>query len=220
MWGITAKYLKDKLPKVAAKIPFNKDIHPIDFNETYHKSFCAELKMLYTVVTRAKRHIWIYEDFPPEKLPMLEYWYKRDLIRVDSQLLDNNCRGLDVDIESTLHESSTDEWKKQGDIYMERSLWHAAKKCYQKANDQYLVEVAHALVLKKEALTTKSVGIPQFCSVAAQFIKCCELVPRREHLKNCAIFLYHAKMYTESIQLLEKIEEVRSYLSPIYTSLC
>ncbi len=201
MWRIPASYFSEH-PEVALRDEFETDVHPIQFDETCHKSFCAELKMLYTIVTRAKRYIWIYEDSPHEKVPMFEYWYKRDLIEIVTELarLDEHQTSL------LLASSSTEDWKKQGDIYMEKRLWQQAKKCYQKANEQLLQNIAHAHALEERAL--KSQDTSQYREAAAMFIHCCKLAPRKELAKRAAFCLYEAKMYTESIQLYEKVQEV------------
>ena len=207
MWRLATNYLKEKsIPKIREKRDFYVDNHPIVFDKTHHKSFCAELKMLYTVATRAKRQILIYEDSPLEELPMIFYWYKRDLIKI-FDLHDLEERG-----ESSLFRIGSfefEKWKKQGDVYMEKKLWHAARKCYRKADEKSLENVAHALALEKKAKSTKHTDALQFMSAAVLFIKSCESTPKKEIVKNAAICLYHAKMYTEAIQLFELIHEVR-----------
>ena len=207
MWKLTTSFLQERFPNAAAKESILADTHPIVFDETHHKSFCTELKMLYTIVTRAKRHIWIYEDSLPKDLPILDYWYKRNLVKVVLKP-DDLDKGDD---NSSLQVGSLrpEDWKKQGDAFMEKKLWHAARKCYHRANEQSLKNVAYAIALEKKALSTKQADVIQFRSLAARFIINCEASPKKDLVKNAAICLYHAKMYSEAIQLFEFIEEVR-----------
>ncbi len=202
MWRISAQYLADHPDKVILE-EANSDIHPLGYNKRRHRSFCAELKILYTMVTRAKRHIWIYEDSPLEKLPMIKYWQRRNLITLVSR--DDSELPKQIQLER----SSTEEWKKQGDIYMEKKLWHAARKCYQKAQEAPLEHIAYARALEQRALRTKQTDVAQFRYVAALFLRCSLLAPQKEHVKNAAICLYRAKMYLESSKLFEMIQEVR-----------
>lgn len=181
-------------------------MHPLDFNERSHKSFCAELKILYTVITRARCHIWIYEDLPLEDLPMIKYWQMRNLITIVSQ------DDIVSQKETQFEKSSTADWKQQGDFYMEKRLWYAAKKCYQKAKENTLENIAFARALEQKALRTKHTDVKQFRYVATLFIKCALLEPQKEHVKNAALCLFRAKMYSEALKLFEFIQEVRVIL--------
>ena len=204
MWWITAAYLEELYPQLAEKPAYHKDseIHPVKFDKTKHRSFCAELKMLYTIITRAKRYVWIYEDFEPEKLPMLDFWYKRELIEV----IDQETKSLDHTV--SLQSSSSSEWKERGNNYMEKKLWRAAALCFKKANEELLRKTACARALEKQAVKSKQANISQLRTVADMYIKCYRLEHRKQYGRNAAICLYRAKMYSESIQLFEMIEEV------------
>ncbi len=202
--------------------------------------------MLYTIVTRAKRYIWIYEDSTLDKVPMFEYWYKRDLIEIVTEsarpdkhqtpsssstedlieIVTESARPDEHQTPSLLASSSTEpdehqtlsllasssieDWKRQGDIYMEKRLWQQAKKCYQKAGESSLQNIAHAHALEQRALRAKKTDTSQFRAAAAMLIDCCKLVPRKDLVHNAAICLYRAKMHTESIKLFERIQEVRN----------
>ncbi len=177
--------------------------------------------MLYTIVTRAKRYIWIYEDSTLDKVPMFEYWYKRGLIEIvtesagpDEHQTPSSLASSSTEDEhqtpSLLASSSTEDWKRQGDIYMEKRLWQQASKCYQKAGESSLQNIAHAHALEERALTARKTDTSQFRKAAAMLIDCCELVPRKDLVHNAAICLYRAKMYAESIKLFERIQEVRN----------
>ncbi len=163
--------------------------------------------MLYTIVTRAKRYIWIYEDSLLDKVPMFEYWYKRDLIEIATT---ESTRPDEHQAHLSLESSSAEVWKKQGDIYTEKKLWQQARKCYQKAGEESLENIAHAHALEERALRAQKTDTSQFREAAAMLIDCCGLVPRKDLVQNAAICLYRAKMYTESIKLFERIQEVRN----------
>lgn len=188
--------MENNAKKIVTEEPFHDYVHPVQFNSTYHKSLCSELKMLYTVVTRAKRHIWIYEDKQPNDLPMLEYWYRRDLVEVMTEPSDSK--------DFPLQNSSLQDWKQQGDIYMEKKLWRFARKCYKKAQEGNLERYAYAHTLQERAINTKA--------AAAIFLEHSQLFPKKEHVQKAAVCLYKAEMYLKSVQLFEKIKQVSSII--------
>lgn len=211
MWKIPVTYLS-KYPEAVTRKEFKIDVHAIKFNDTYHKSFCAELKMLYTIMTRAKRCIWMYEESPLEKLPMLSYWFCRDVIEeaTSRHSSDGHNSQTLISLESTPRE----EWKKQGDSYMQKKLWQAAKTCYHKAAEMSLEKIAHAHFLEERAQRVKKKDPAQFREPAAIFIESCTHHPRLDLAHNAAVCLYKANMYSESTQLFEAIGEVSNYNIP------
>ena len=89
VWRVVTSYLEMKEHSKCivnqSKLPGSK-IEPRSkaFEEKEHKSLCADLKYLYTAVTRAKCNLWIYDSDKTKRLPMFDYWHKRGLVKVVS----------------------------------------------------------------------------------------------------------------------------------------
>ena len=79
------------------------------FNECEHMPLNAELKILYTAITRARCNLWIYDSDADKRAPMFYYFLKRDLVTVLSMTNDHQTTFAKV--------STADEWKQQGDRF-------------------------------------------------------------------------------------------------------
>lgn len=212
IWRASAKYLKEH-PELIKDKKCKPQVHPLQFEEAHHKSLNAELKYLYTAITRAKHHIWIYEDSPPDTLPMLEYWCRRDVIEVASRV---GASQVHVSHSS----SSKKDWKKRGDSLMRQGLWQPAKKCYQKAGEHLLEKQAFLQSLLEEMDKSKHTNKDYFrkTRVAVQtFLECDALEHDIEYLTSAAKCLRRAEMFELSAKLFEKLCLV-SYISALLCS--
>ena len=54
---------------------------PLTFDPNQHKVLNAELKHLYTAVTRARVNVWIFDEDMEKRAPMFEYFKARNLTR-------------------------------------------------------------------------------------------------------------------------------------------
>jgi len=103
------------------------------FDEKQHKSLCAELKYLYTAVTRTKCNLWIYDSDRAKRLPVFDYWHKRGLVKVVS-----TSEGGDSKHDLIFASISTPEqWKVQGDYFRKKHLWEQAQHCYEKSGQEH-----------------------------------------------------------------------------------
>ena len=209
IWRASATYLKDK--QISVQAPYTqKGVHPLKYDERLHKTLCAELKYLYTVITRAKSHLWIYESESPEELPMLDYWHRRGVVKVvtdaESESIKEQLR------EVSLAKSTQADWKKRGDELCELELWEKAIECYQKAGESVLEKQAQIQILHREATSIKHTNREHYLSVqrtaATAHLECDELHHDIEYLKSAAICLRLAKMYPTAAKLFEKLNEV------------
>lgn len=157
---------------------------------------------MYTVVTRAKHNVWLYEDLEPKALPMLDYWHRRGLVQVITSQ-DNITPYL---ADSANVESTLEDWKRRGDAYWEQQLWEQARRCYQHAKADYLERLAYATSTAQKALKEKNEKL--FLVAAEEFIDCNKDHHKHSYLQEAAGCLFHAKMYRESAQLFEKIQDV------------
>ena len=208
IWRASAKYLKEH-PELVKDKTFEPRVHPLQFEMAHHKSLNAELKYLYTAITRAKHHIWIYEDSPPDELPMLEYWCRRDVIQVVSGVGDSQ-------VPISYSSSSTQDWKKRGDSLMELGLWRPAKKCYQKAGEPLLEKQVflQSLLEEMDKSQDRDKDYLKKSRVAVlTFLECDALKHGIEFLTSAARYLRRAEMFELSARLFEKLGRV-SYLFP------
>lgn len=172
----------------------------LDFDESQHKSLNAELKYLYTAITRAKCNLWMYDSDKDRRLPMFDYWSKQGLVKVIS------VDDITEEDQSTLFSatSSVEEWKSQGDYFKKKKLWEPATKCYRKANCPHLESEARAYSLAQKARTP---GLKRnevnaiYLEAAHAFLKCDQSQHDYQCLDYAARCLKNAKKYKESSQL-------------------
>ena len=63
-------YIEDNPSQIVNKeAPFGKT-RRYEFDASLHKSLNAELKHLYTAITRAKCNLWIYDSHIVKRLPI------------------------------------------------------------------------------------------------------------------------------------------------------
>ena len=187
------------------------------------KSLNSELKYLYTAITRAKCNLWIYDTNTKSRLPMFDYWHKRDLVKVvQSKSLPESEDAYTLVFASN---STPEQWKAQGDNFKKRRLWEQAILCYEHAGaeNQHLAKLVHAIHQFQQAQDRK----PQlFVEAAVSFLECDELHHSIYYLRYAAYTLgrskYHklkaAKLYhrlsnlEKAAQLYKKAGDSKSYL--------
>ena len=190
-----------------AEPEFDTKPRPLQFDEQHHKSLSAELKYLYTAVTRAKCNLWIYDSDEAKRLPMFDYWSRRGLVRIVR--LDE----ISKKDESALFAatSSKEEWKKQGDYFKKKKLWEPAMKCYKKAKEVYLEKEAKAYNLVQKAHTTNLRPREMedaYLQAAVAFLECDMSKHDVKFLRYAASFLKKAKKSNDSGLLYAKLSRV------------
>ena len=145
-------------------VPIHKDfpildqsvLRPLKFDERRHCCLNAELKYLYTAVTRAKCDLWIYDTDPAKHSPMYYFLMKKGLVQ---SLSVSDMTSVDVE-KVFVQESSPEEWKSRGDYFMKKSLWEPAQKCYGKCGERVLAMEAKAFLLV--SMARKPVSDPRY----------------------------------------------------------
>ncbi len=168
----------------------------------------AELKYLYTAITRAKCNLWICDSNKDRRLPMFHYWDRKRLVRVI------HVDDITEEDQSTLFSatSSVEEWKSQGDYFKKKRLWEPAMKCFEKANCPHLECEARAYRLAQQARTPglKRNEINEiYLEAAHAFLKCDQSQHDYQCLENAAKCLKNAKKYKESSQLYFLLDQVK-----------
>lgn len=90
-WRVVTKFLEDEWLSAhpdegVSEItdPGYKKPRPLDFDSEKHKVLCSELKYLYTAITRSRVNVWLYDEDEGCRLPMFDYFRRRQLVRVRS----------------------------------------------------------------------------------------------------------------------------------------
>ena len=147
-WRVLINYIDDH-PDVVINQKEIRKPRPLPerrFNENEHKELNAELKFLYTAITRARCNLWIYDSNPERCAPAFYYFQKRGLVTVLSTP-DFSQPGEQVSkvMEQIYTKpSSIEEWQKQGDHFKEVKNWDMAIFCYSKAGMEELVQESTA----------------------------------------------------------------------------
>ena len=187
------------------------DPRSLHFDPKLHKSLNSELKYLYTAVTRAKCNLWIYDSDPKSRLPMFDYWYKRDLVKVvqkEDQISSASNESQDEYALVFASNSTPEQWKAQGDNFRKKHLWEQAILCYQRAGpeNEYLAKEAHAYYLIQRARYQK----PQlYLEAALSFLECDEVHHNLQYIIAAAICLKNSKppKYHEAAKLFERLNK-------------
>ena len=209
-WRVVTDYIEscpDLLASKADNQGFEDKPRPLKFDEQHHKSLNAELKYLYTAITRAKCNLWIYDSDKKNRLPMFDYWHRRGLVKIIR--LDE----ISEQDESSLFAatSTKEEWKKQGDYFKKKKLWEPAMKCYVKAEEVYLEKEAMAYCLYQQARAPnlKPREMEElYLKAALAFLECDKSKHDVKSLRYAASFLKKAKRSNEAGFLYAKLSRV------------
>lgn len=164
------------------------------------KGLNAELKFLYTAITRAKTNLWIYDEDKNRRLPGFHYFLARDLARI-AQTEDNNENLF-------ASPSSTEAWKKQGDYLLSKELFEHAITCYQKANEPQLQYSTAGIYYFVMARNTADKNLYQ--AGAVYFLEADKIKHSSEFVKKAARCLMDGNYNSHSARLYEAIGEVCS----------
>lgn len=176
----------------------------LEFDEQSHKSLNAELKYLYTAITRAKCNLWIYDAHETKRLPTFDYWKRMGLVKIVSV-------GEGDDDSSLFTATSTPEqWKQQGDYFRKKHLWEPAIKCYKKSGDELMEMEADAFLHVKRAKQAQNPHDSKelFAKAAELFLKCDQAQHNFKSLLYTAKCLKSAKRHSEAAKLFERLGQV------------
>ena len=184
----------------------NSDPRSRPFDPKLHKSLNAELKYLYTAITRTKCNLWIYDSDQKMRLPMFDYWFKRNLVKVVGAGSISEIEGMYNLVFAS--NSTTEQWKAQGDNFRKKHLWDQARLCYERAGDEnkYLVKEAQAYQLIQSARQQKP---SLYLEAAVLFLECDNLHHKTHYINAAALCLRHVRpqKLSQAGLLYEKLGE-------------
>ena len=135
---------------------------------------------------------------------MLDYWMRRELIKVVRV-------GEKEDDDSFLFTatSTNEQWSHQGDYFLKKGLWEAAMKCYRKAGDLFSEKEAEGFYFAQRARGGRSQEAGDFFEKAAwSFLLCDNIKHSLKHVENAAKCLKNAKKYFDAARLFENLGQV------------
>ncbi|KAJ3345318.1 hypothetical protein HDU83_004214 [Entophlyctis luteolus] len=146
------------------------------FDSQKHNILSAELKLMYTAITRARGQLWIWDSDEKKRYPMFKYWRSASVVVTNDDARSGkfSARG---------DKTTPEEWNEQGKMLFragqyenalqsfKRSLIAAGKRSTDSSFDTLICE---AFLRKEEAKCThsdRSVEAKNFYSKAGDFFK-------------------------------------------------
>ena len=160
-----------------------------------HKHLNAELKILYTAITRAKRNLWICDNiYDRQGMPsMCMYWKAKQLTRTVT------CSAKSPENLVFAASPEMEQWKKQGDYMLRKGLWDQAILCYNKASAQSELNEVYAYIKVEEK---------NYVDAILYFLEATKILPQRRIIIKIAKCLQAQKFHLEAAELFEKLEKV------------
>ncbi|XP_065937836.1 uncharacterized protein [Magallana gigas] len=125
---------KDKRSFIHSDISTNLYPRPLEFDPRKHKILNTELKRLYTALTRARTNVWIFDEDEECRLPMFDYFIKRNLVEVKD----------DASLIRFSKQSECKDWCKQGEFFFRKKRFDLAADCFKEGSDIFKARLAGA----------------------------------------------------------------------------
>ncbi|GBC01012.1 hypothetical protein RclHR1_04030007 [Rhizophagus clarus] len=118
------------------------------FSHEKHYILSSELKHLYVAVTRAREHLWIFDENAELSEPIQVYWKSKKLVKVIESV-------KEIDFSSNFtKKSSPSEWNREGIKYFEQRKYEQAIICFKKSGNEMGCKLAQAYHLRNVARTS------------------------------------------------------------------
>ena len=173
------------------------------------KSLSAELKHLYTAITRARMNLWIYDEGEEVRKPFFYYCLIKDLAR----LVATDSQTADSDSLMFAAPSPDEQWSKQGDFYFNMGKWELAIKCYSKANVHHKMFSTKGYKIVQEAShpkCTKEKSKLLYEEAARLLLSADNNKHNVEYIQKAILCFQRAGCHANAATLLEKMQEVSS----------
>lgn len=112
--------------------------HFTPFNLEKHKILCSELKTLYMVVTRAKKHLWFFDESSFRE-PFEFLWAENNLIDIAT-----DTHFLKELGDSVLKATSKKDWQKVGKQMFDMRRYSIAEICFKQSGNSQYKEISSA----------------------------------------------------------------------------
>ncbi|XP_022795002.1 TPR and ankyrin repeat-containing protein 1-like [Stylophora pistillata] len=205
-WGTVTQYLLN-VSKSETGNSVEVKSRPVPFDPDQHKLLKAELKQLYTAVTRARANVWFFDEDEENRRPVFEYFEQLGLAEVVSlEAVREGSTSENQPLEKIFPKgSSLMEWQNQGDFFYSKKLWKVAEKCYTNSGDDDMrrkckayAQADYALNFSKDPQRQKD----EFLRAAYQFLQC-------KMIRQTKACLYNAWEHSLFASLLQKLGKER-----------
>jgi tetratricopeptide (TPR) repeat protein len=140
------------------------------FSQQTHGLLDGELKNLYVGITRAKQHLWIFDEDVDRRKPMLDLWTRKGLVLPVGEL----GGAVDTGILELARKSTPEAWERQGRTLFNRGLYGEAQLCFKKSGNLGAERWAQASALQQQAKALEGGDVAKaqhiFCEAAAIFV--------------------------------------------------
>ncbi|CAG8502109.1 4772_t:CDS:10 [Ambispora gerdemannii] len=164
------------------------------FSHEKHYMLSSELKHLYVAVTRARRHIWIFDEKNERIEPICKYWEHHGLVKV----IQNED---EIIFPELAKQSSPAEWNREGKKYFELRQYNQAIFCFKKGKNPESRRLAKAYYLQQIARDSinsdLATVISNFNRAGDAFRKCARLAQAVSCYENTDMYEKTAKIYIE-----------------------
>ncbi|CAG8521874.1 1680_t:CDS:10 [Paraglomus brasilianum] len=115
------------------------------FSHEKHYILSSELKNLYVAITRARQHVWIFEEDPGPIHPIQRYWEHHELVKVTYDLNEIST------LTTLVKKSNSYDWDRQGKNFFEQQKYDQAMICFRKGGNEERHKLAEAYYLQQRA---------------------------------------------------------------------
>ncbi|GAQ79821.1 tRNA-splicing endonuclease positive effector [Klebsormidium nitens] len=143
-WRVVYNYLNNVRPSSAHSEFPSPELACPPFDPVRHHLLCSELKQLYVVLTRARQRLWVFDESPELRRPMLDFWTGGSSL---VQLLP-----LTPELVASFQSRSTpEEWARRGRQFFNERGYDSAVLCFERAGDAFHATWARAAGLRQAA---------------------------------------------------------------------
>ena len=173
-----------------------------EVDERKLKSLLAELKYLYTAITRARVNLWVYDESLERREPAFHFWSSEKLAKLI------NISEAEKDDLLFAAPSEKEQWSKQGDFYFRMRRWDIAMTCYENAGLSYQVNVTKAYKISEQAEAQPAVMQKCYAEAALAFLAADSHCHKIEYIDKAVYCLRKGKQHELLAKLLEKMKKV------------
>ncbi|CAG8567860.1 13873_t:CDS:10 [Dentiscutata erythropus] len=135
-----------------------------------HYILSSELKHLYVAVTRAREHIWIFDEDTGLSEPIWKYWDHHGLVK-------EKWNGDETPFPILAKKSGINEWNRKGRQYFGQRQYEQAIFCFEKSKNMEGLNLANAYLLRQVARASihdsdEAIVKSNFIKAAESFNKC------------------------------------------------
>ncbi|XP_065937835.1 uncharacterized protein [Magallana gigas] len=202
---------KDKRSFIHSDISTNLYPRPLEFDPRKHKILNTELKRLYTALTRARTNVWIFDEDEECRLPMFDYFIKRNLVEVKD----------DASLIRFSKQSECKDWCKQGEFFFRKKRFDLAADCFKEGSDIFKARLAGAYHEKQLARSMDEKSQKYHLMRAAHlFFQCKKAMKAEKCLRIASQYKCLGRFYERTQQMHDAADMYRKAILPFDQSRC